>query len=67
MGTCVQWMDDKLKRLRCFDYYILKVSVTAFTLLTAKFWPNILSLDWYWYGAVFVVTFAYLMVKILRK
>jgi hypothetical protein len=28
--------------------------VFAFALMLAKLWPPLLSLEWYWYGLVFV-------------
>ena len=64
---CFQWIDEKVKKLNCFDYSIVKLCVLAFALLVAKFWPPILSLDWYWYAGVFAATYVYLIWKILLK
>ncbi len=64
---CLQWFNEKIKKLTCMDYGVLKVCVFTFALLLAKFWPNILSLDWYWYAAVFAVTYAYLIIRVFAR
>ena len=64
---CFQWVNDKLKKMTCFDYGVLKVSVFSFALLITKFYPNIMSFDWRWYAAVFFVTYLYLIVRMFRK
>lgn len=66
MGYC-QWIDEKIKKMNCCDIGLLKLCVAAFVLMIAKFWPGILSLDWYWYGLVFLATYIYLMNKIYFK
>ena len=62
-----KWMDERIKRLTCWDMSILKVCVLSFALLVAKLWPAVLSLPWYVYAAVFVVTDIYLLIKIFGK
>ena len=64
---CFQWANDKLKKLTCFDHAVGKIGVIAFALMLAKLWPDVLSLDWYWFGLVFAITFAYLIVKIFKS
>lgn len=41
-----------LKNLKWFDISLIKLSTAAFILLIAKFWTDILALDWYWYLAI---------------
>ncbi len=33
---------------------LVKLSVFAFALMIAKLWEPILSLEWYWYGIIFI-------------
>lgn len=63
----LQWADEKIKRMSVWDVGILKICVMAFALLLAKFWPDILGFEWYWYGLVFLVTYIYLIFKIYIK
>jgi hypothetical protein len=55
-----------VKKMSWHDISAVKLSMLAFTLLLAKLWPPILSLDWYWYAALFVLALikpAYSMFK----
>ncbi|HNT72002.1 MAG TPA: hypothetical protein PLN41_12495 [Methanothrix sp.] len=49
------WANRKIGRLTLVDMALTKFSVAAFTLMIAKLWPPLLSLDWQWYGLVFAV------------
>jgi hypothetical protein len=46
---CVKTM---LKNLKWFDISLIKLSSAAFILMIAKFWTDILALEWYWYLAI---------------
>lgn len=37
------------------DIALLKIAVFAATLLLAKLWAPVLSLDWYWYLIVWIL------------
>lgn len=56
MGTYVGWLDSRIKNMRWLDIAMVKWSVAAFILLIAKLWPPLLSLDWYWYLIIGVLT-----------
>jgi len=62
-----QWKDDIIKRMKVLDIGVLKICVAAFVLMIAKLWSPILSLDWYWYAVVFVVTYVFLLIRLFRK
>lgn len=49
---------EKLSEFKAdwLDVVLLKVAVFAATLLVAKYWELLLSLDWYWYVVVFIIT-----------
>lgn len=64
---CFQWVNDKIKKMTCFDYGVLKVCVFTSALLLAKFWPDILGLNWYWYAIVLGITYVYLIVRFFGK
>jgi len=54
----IGFFDSKIKYMSVWDIGLIKWSVLAFTLMIAKLWAPILSLDWYWYliaGIVFVI------------
>jgi hypothetical protein len=50
-----KWINRKISKLTWLDIGLTKWSVAAFVLMIAKLWPPLLSLDWYWYGLIFVV------------
>jgi len=60
-------INDRLKKLNCFDYTVVKLCVFTFTLILVKFWPDLVSLDWYWYALVFAVTYGYLIARVFGK
>ena len=51
----MDWMDSKAKNLDGLDIGLIKLSVFFFTLMLAKLWAPLLSLEWYWYALVFVL------------
>ena len=64
---CFQWANDKIKKLTCFDYALIKTGVFAFTLMLAKLWPGILCFNWYWYGLIYVIIAVYFIVKFFKR
>jgi len=48
------WMNSKVEKLDWIDIGCVKLSVFAFALMIAKFWTQILVLEWYWYAVIFV-------------
>ena len=58
-------VNKMMKRMTWVDGIMLKTMVLAFTLMVAKLWSPILSLEWYWYGLVFAVL-DIILVKRLR-
>jgi hypothetical protein len=44
-----QWSNKKIKTLDWLDVKLIKLGTAAITLLLAKWFPILLSLDWYWY------------------
>ncbi len=53
-----KWADARVGNLNFADIQLTKISMFAFTLMVAKLWEPILSLEWYWYALVFVLTVA---------
>ncbi len=53
---------DKLnmmnKNMDIFDTGLTKWSVFFFTLMIVKFWPVLLTLEWYYYLVIFIVLVA---------
>jgi hypothetical protein len=50
-----EWMNSKMEKLHWTDISLVKLSTAAFVLMLAILWPPLLSLEWYWYGLVFVI------------
>ena len=61
-----KWVDDAIQRMRWWDISMVKLSTAAFVLMIAKFWPGLLSLDWYWYLIVALVAAYGPMMKMFR-
>lgn len=51
----VKWANEKAKNMDIWDIGLTKFTVLFATLLIVKFWPAIVSLDWYWYLAAAIV------------
>ena len=49
------WADKKMAKLTWIDMGLTKLAVAAFVLMIAKVWPPLLSLDWYWYGLIWIL------------
>ncbi len=65
--SLITWADSRIKTFTIFDFGILKICLFAFALLIAKIWPTVLTLDWYWYGIIFGLSYAWLVSRILTK
>ncbi len=48
-------LNKKNRNMDIFDTGLTKWSVIFFTLFLVKFWPFLLSLDWYWYLVVALI------------
>jgi len=46
---------------------MLKLCVAAFILVIAELWSPILSLEWYWYGIIFIVTYNLSPISFIRN
>ena len=51
--------------MRVLDVGLLKICVLAFRLMVAKLWPPLLTPDWKVFGAIFIITYIPLAVKLL--
>lgn len=52
---CFEMLNKKIKKMKWTDIALVKLSVLFFTLMLAKLWPDILSLEWYVYLIVFLL------------
>ncbi|PIR14049.1 hypothetical protein COV49_00230 [Candidatus Falkowbacteria bacterium CG11_big_fil_rev_8_21_14_0_20_39_10] len=50
-----------MKKLKWYDIGLYKLCVFSVALLIAVWWPALVSLDWYWYAIVFLLTLARLL------
>jgi len=61
---CKQFMkklNKKIKNMTHWDVVLLKIAVAGFALMVAKLWAPLLSLEWYWYGLIFIVPYVILI------
>lgn len=61
------WADSKIKYFHWYDLGFIKISVLACSLLIAKLWPPILSLDWYYYLLIAICAAMRPMFMMLQK
>jgi len=60
------WVDLKIKKYDLIDIKLIQLSSAALVLMIAKIWKPLLSLDWYWYGVIFVLTMIKPIYKMLK-
>ena len=60
------WVDLKIKKCDFIDIKLIQLSSAALVLMIAKLWKPLLSLDWYWYGVIFVLTMIKPIYKMLK-
>ena len=64
LGT---WLNSQAKKLDWISIRLMKLSVFAFALMVTKLWKPLLSLDWYWYGLIFVIAAIGAAYRVFRK
>ena len=57
----IKKLNKKIKNMTHWDVVLLKIAVAGFVLLVAKLWAPLLSLEWYWYGLIFIIPYAILI------
>ncbi len=63
----ISWVDSQIKKFNWVDIQFIKIAVFGFTLLIAKLWSPLLSLEWYWYALIFVLATIKLIFKVFGK
>jgi len=66
MGLIDYW-NKKIKKMSWIDIGLIKLAVAAFVLMVAKLWTPLLSLEWYWYGIIFVIAAIIPLYKVYIK
>jgi len=61
------WINQQIKKMTWKELAMDKIAVMAFALLIAKFWPAVLSFEWYWYAVVLVVFKGFVVARIFAK
>ncbi|MBA7527134.1 hypothetical protein ES705_19308 [subsurface metagenome] len=59
-------VDLKIKKCDLVDMKLIQISSAALVLMIAKIWKPLLSLDWYWYGVIFVLAMIKPIYKMLK-
>jgi hypothetical protein len=62
-----RWAESKIRTFTVWDIGIIKVCMVAFALMIAKLIPDVLALDWYWYGLIFVVAYVCILARMFTK
>lgn len=60
------WMDSKVKDFKWYHISLTKLSVFSGTLLLVKFFPQLTSLEWYWYLIVVLVSAIPIWMKMMK-
>lgn len=60
-------MMSRFHHLNAFDISMFKICMIAFALAFAKLVPAVLDLDWGWYGLIFIVTYAWVLVRMFAR
>lgn len=63
----IKFWNKKVKTLEWSDIALIKLTVASATLMIAKLWTPLLSLNWYWYGIIFIITVIKPMHKVYFK
>jgi hypothetical protein len=66
MGVIKNW-NKKIKKLDWTDIALIKIGTVGFILTIAKLWTPLLSLNWYWYGIIFLLAATKPIYKIYLK
>ena len=53
--SLIKFWNKQIKKMDWLDIGLIKLSVAGVILMIAKLWTPLLSLDWYWYGLIFVL------------
>lgn len=61
------WLRGRMDNLNSIDIAMVKVSAMIAALLVAKYWSPLLTPDWKIFGAIFLVTYIPLAVKLLIR
>ena len=61
------WANTNIQKMTWSDMSLVKLSIAAFVLMIAKLWPDILSLEWYWYLVIFLLAMLKPSSKFFKK
>ena len=64
---CFKKLTESIKKMNYWDIALVKLSAFAFALMLAKLWSPLLSLEWYWYAAIFLLAALIPIFKVLKK
>ncbi len=57
----IKWAEKNAQNMKWYHYSALKIGVASAMLLLAKFFPILLSFDWYWYAGVFLISYVIML------
>jgi hypothetical protein len=61
------WGNKKIQKLNVLSMGILKICLISLSLMIAVLVPQVLLLEWYWYGIIFLISYIYILVAIFKK
>jgi len=61
------WGNKKIQNLNVLSMGILKICLISLSLMIAVLVPQVLLLEWYWYGIIFLISYIYILVVIFKK
>ena len=57
----LKWAEERAQNMKWYHFSALKIGVASAMLLLAKFIPELLILDWYWYAGIFAVSYVVML------
>ena len=63
----IKWAEKNAQKMKWYHFSALKIGVASFMLLFAKLVPEVLSLDWYWYAGIFIVSYIVMLMGFFGK
>ncbi|MCF7795485.1 hypothetical protein K9M42_00100 [Patescibacteria group bacterium] len=62
-----EWGNKKIQKMNFLSMGIFKICLISFSFMIAVLIPEVLLLEWYWYGLIFLVSYIYILVVIFKK
>ena len=63
----LRWVEKKIKRLSIWDFAVLKIALVVFGIIIGAYIAGFVKSNVTLFAAIFLLLYAYLLMKILKK